>query len=140
MLDWTNVAEIPVGSKGEKRLLVTPEVAVDFMGLDEARVLGTPYLIGYLEMTAHDTVQPFLEPGYDTVGTHVDVRHLAATPIGMAVTLRAEVTAVSDRRITFRLEAFDEKEKIAEGTHERFIVHVGRFAAKVQAKRAEAAS
>lgn len=134
------MAEIPVGTKGEKRLLVTPEVAVDFMGLDEARVLGTPYLIGYLEITAHDTVQRFLEPGYDTVGTHVDVRHLAATPIGMAVTLRAEVTAVSDRRITFRLEAFDEKEKIAEGTHERFIVHVGRFAAKVQAKRAEAAS
>lgn len=100
MLDWTNVAEIPVGTKGEKRLLVTPEVAVDFMGLEEARVLGTPYLIGYLEMTAHDAVQPLLEAGYDTVGTHVDVRHLAATPVGMAVTFRAEVTAVNDRRIT----------------------------------------
>lgn len=129
------MAEIPVGTKAEKRLLVTPEVAVDFMGLEEARVLGTPYLIGYLEMTAHDAVQPLLEAGYDTVGTHVDVRHLAATPIGMAVTFRAEVIAVNERRITFRVEAYDEKEKIAEGTHERFIIHVGRFAAKVQAKR-----
>ncbi|MDW8353192.1 MAG: thioesterase family protein [Bryobacterales bacterium] len=134
------MAEIPVGTKGQRCLLVTPEVTVDFLGPEEARVLGTPHLIGYLEVTARDTVQPFLEPGYDTVGTHVDVRHLAATPIGMAVTFRAEVTAVNERRITFRVEAFDEKEKIAEGTHERFIIHVGRFAAKVQAKRAEAAS
>jgi fluoroacetyl-CoA thioesterase len=130
------MAEIPIGARGEHKLLVTTEVAVDFLGLDTARVLSTPHLVGFLEMTARNAVKPLLGPDEDTVGTHVNVSHLAATPIGMQVTFRADVISVNGQRVNFRVEAFDEKEKIAEGTHERFIVNVPRFAARLQAKAA----
>lgn len=116
-------------------MLVTTEVAIDFLGMENARVLATPYLIGHLEMTARNLVKPMLEEGYDTVGTHVDVKHLAATPVGMAVTFHAEILSVDERRVNFRLEAFDEKEKIAEGVHQRFVVNVARFAARLAEKR-----
>ena len=126
--------DIPIGTTHESTVLVTNENAVNFLGVEGARVLGTPYMIGYLEMTARDSVKPFLDEGYDTVGVRVDVRHLAATPIGMRVTFRSEVTGVEDRRLHFKLEAFDEKEKIGEGAHERAVVNVARFAARLQDK------
>ncbi len=128
------MAEIPIGTALEESLLVTPDLAVDFMGIEEARVLGTPHMIGHLERTARNTLLPYLEPGYDTVGTVVNVAHLAATPVGMSVRFRAEVLSVEDRRVNFKVEAFDEVEKIGEGTHQRFIVNVARFAERVQAK------
>ena len=130
------MAQVPLGSKNEEKVLVTSEIAIDFLGLETARVLATPHLIGLLEMPARNAIKPHLEDGYDTVGTQVNVRHLAATPMGMSATFRAEVIAVDDRRVTCNVEAFDEKEKIAEGTHERFIVNVARFATRVQAKAA----
>ena len=123
-----------IGTKREEKLLVTSEVAIDFLGMETARVLGTPHLIGHLEMTARNSVKPLLEPGHDTVGTQVNVTHLAATPMGMNVTFRSEVLSVEDRRINFKVEAFDEKEKIAEGTHQRAIVNVAKFATRVAAK------
>ena len=128
------MAKIPIGTKGESSLIVTSDIAISFLGVDGARVLGTPFLIYNLEMTARNSVKPFLEDGFDTVGARVDVRHLAATPIGMRVTFRSEVTSVEDRRLTFRVEAFDEKDKISEGRHERAIIQVTKFAARVQAK------
>ena len=130
------MAQVPIGAKGEHKMLVTSEVAIDFLGMENARVLGTPYLIGFLEMTARNAIKPHLEEGYDTVGTHVDVRHLAATPMGMQVRFNAEVIGVDDRRVRCTVEAFDEKEKIAEGTHERFIINVARFATRLVAKAA----
>jgi fluoroacetyl-CoA thioesterase len=126
------------GTVREERLLVTSEVAIDFLGMENARVLGTPHLIGQLEMTARNSVKPLLEPGQDTVGTQVNVSHLAATPMGMNVTFRSEVISVDDRRINFKVEAFDEKEKIAEGTHQRAIINVAKFATRVAAKAANA--
>jgi fluoroacetyl-CoA thioesterase len=132
------VIAIPIGTTHESTILVTDENAVSFLGVEGARVLGTPYMIGYLEMTARDSVKPFLDEGYDTVGARVDVRHLAATPIGMQVTFRSEVTGVQDRRLFFNVEAFDQKEKIGEGTHERAIINVARFAARLQSKSAGA--
>jgi fluoroacetyl-CoA thioesterase len=129
------VPDIPVGTRHEENLVVTPDVAIDFMGVKDARVLSTPNMILGLERTSRDAVLPLLDPGYDTVGTHVNVYHLAATPVGMTVTFRTEVTSVEDRRVNFKVEAFDEKEKIAEGTHQRFVVNVARFAARVQEKR-----
>ncbi len=127
---------IPIGTSHESTVLVTDENAVSFLGVEGARVLGTPYMIAHLEMTARDSVKPFLDEGYDTVGARVDVRHLAATPIGMSVTFRSEVTGVEDRRLHFKVEAFDQKEKIGEGTHERAIINVARFAARLQSKSA----
>ena len=128
------MANIPVGTKNEEKLVVTKEVAINFMGVEGARVFSTPNTILGLEHASRNAVLPLLDPGYDTVGTHVNVYHLAATPIGMTVTFRSEVTSVEDRRVNFKVEAFDETEKIAEGTHQRFIVNVARFAAKVQEK------
>jgi fluoroacetyl-CoA thioesterase len=126
---------ITPGLIGERRLTVTPDIAVDFLGLEGARVLGTPFMIMLIEMTARDSMLPLLDPGYDSVGTEVCVRHLAATPIGMEVTFKTEVIAVEDRRVRFKVEAFDAKEQIADGTHERFIVNVERFAKRLAEKR-----
>jgi fluoroacetyl-CoA thioesterase len=128
------VASIPAGVNREEKLVVTESVAIDFMGVEGARVLSTPNMILGLERTSRNLVLPLLDPGYDSVGTHVNVYHLAATPIGMAVTFRSEVVSVEDRRVNFKVQAFDEREKIAEGTHQRFIVHVERFAARLLEK------
>ncbi|MFB3828899.1 MAG: thioesterase family protein [Bryobacteraceae bacterium] len=131
--------EIPIGTVHEHGLLVTAEVAISFTGVEEARVLSTPHMIGFMEMCCRNAVLPFVGEGYDTVGTHVNVFHLAATPVGMLVAFRAQVTSVEDRRVNFKVEAFDEKEKIGEGTHQRAIINVARFGARVQAKKNSAA-
>jgi len=126
---------IAIGTKGETRVLVTDENAIRFLGAEGPRVLATPNMIGLMERTCRDTVLPQLDPGYDTVGTHVDVFHLAAAPMGSAVRITAEITAVVDRRVAFRVEAWDEKEKIGEGTHERAIINVAKFAARLAGKQ-----
>ncbi len=128
---------IPVGAEGRHSLLVTPEVAIDFMGSEEARVLSTPHMIAYMEWSARNAIQPFLDEGEDSVGTIVNVNHLAATPVGLSVEFKATVLAVDGRRVSFRVEARDELELIGEGTHERFVVSVPRLVAKLAAKRAE---
>jgi predicted thioesterase len=128
------VTDIPIGTKGEFKLVVTPELCIDFLGVESARVFGTPWMIWYMELTARDSVKELLGDGMDTVGTHVSVRHLAATPLGMEVTFHSEVIGVEERRIRFRVQAFDAQEKIGEGFHERGVVNVERFAARVQAK------
>jgi predicted thioesterase len=128
---------IPIGKTCEEKLLVTSEVAIDFLGHESARVLATPEMIRWMERTCRECISPLLDEGYDTVGTHVNVRHLAAAPMGSVVTFRAEVAGVDDRRVEFRVAAWDEKEKIGEGTHERFIVNIQRFASRLAAKMAK---
>lgn len=128
---------IKIGTVGEQRLLVTSDIAISFLGMEDARVLSTPHLIGYLERTARDTVLPQLEEGHDTVGTHVNVFHLAAAPIGAVVTFIAEITAVQDRRVQFKVTAKSETEKLGEGTHERAIINVARFAARIAEKKSK---
>jgi predicted thioesterase len=129
------MADIPLGLRMETRKLVTKENAISFLGQDDARVLATPWLIVYLEMTCREVVKPYLLDGQDTVGTQVNVRHLASTPIGSEVRFVAEVSGVEKRRVQFRVEAWNDTEKIAEGFHERGIIDVARFAAKAAAKR-----
>ena len=131
-----DMANLTIGTKGEFKMLVTNEVAIDFLGMEEARVLGTPWLIAHLEFTCRNSVKPLLDSGYDTVGTHVDVRHLAATPMGMQVTFRSELIGVEGSRLRFTVEAYDEKDKVAAGTHERAIINVAKFATRLQAKMA----
>ena len=130
------MANIPIGTSGEEKLLVTSEVAISFLGNEGARVLSTPHMIGFMERTCRNIVFPLLNTGYDTVGTHVNVAHLAAAPMGSTVIFRAEVTKVAERRVEFHVEAWDETEKIGEGTHERAIVNVAKFATKMAAKKA----
>jgi len=129
------MANIPLGAKGEFQMLVTSEVAITFLGTEGTRVLSTPHMIGFMEMTCRNTVLPLLDAGYDTVGTHVNVAHLAASPIGMSVTFTAEVIRVDGRRVEFRVEARDEKEKIGEGTHERAIINIAKFATRLAQKQ-----
>jgi len=128
--------EIPVGATGRRHLLVTPETAIDFLGDERARVLSTPHMIAYMEWAARDARLPYLDPNEDSLGTLVNVRHLAATPVGMSVEFTATVTEVQGRRVLFRVEARDEKELVGEGAHERFIADVPRLIARLAAKRA----
>jgi predicted thioesterase len=128
------MANIPIGTKGEFQMLVTSEVAISFLGTEGPRVLSTPHMIGFMEMTCRNTVLPLLDAGHDTLGTHVNVAHLAASPIGMCVTFTAEVIRVDGRRVEFRVEARDEKEKIGEGTHERAIINIAKFATRLAEK------
>ena len=125
---------IAIGSTAEERLLVASEQAISFLGLESARVLSTPHLIGYMERTSRNLVLAQLEPGYDTVGTHVNVAHLAAAPMGSVVVFKSEITAATERRVEFRVSAKMNEELIGEGTHERAIVNVQKFATRVAAK------
>jgi predicted thioesterase len=129
------MSNILIGTGWEEQFLVTTESAITFLGLEGPRVLSTPHMIGYMERICRDAVLPLLDAGFDTVGTHVDVYHLAAAPIGAVVTYTAEVVAVNGRRIQFRVEARDGKEKIGEGTHERAIINVAKFATRLAEKK-----
>jgi fluoroacetyl-CoA thioesterase len=126
---------IEIGSKSVRTLLVTSDVAIDFLGSENARVLSTPSLIGYTERTCRDLVLPQLEGGYDTVGTHVDIHHFAAAPIGSVVTFTSEIAAVRDRRIEYRISARTDEELIGEGKHERAIIDVAKFVSRLAEKR-----
>lgn len=117
-------------------MLVTSDIAIDFMGVEGARVLATPFLIWNLEMACRNTIKPIVGDEFDSVGTEVNVKHLAATPLGMSVVFRCEVVHLDGNRVRFRVEAFDEKEKVSEGTHERYVVNIARFASRVMAKAA----
>ena len=92
-------------------------------------------MIGMMEKTCRDTVLPLLDTGFDTVGTHVNVAHLAAAPLGSRVTFSVEVIGVDGRRLEFRVQAGTEKETIGEGTHQRTIINVAKFAARQAAKK-----
>ena len=124
------------GVNHEENLVVSEEMAISFLGLDAARVLSTPHLIAFLEMASRNLIKRFLEAGEDSVGTLVNVRHLAATPIGMGLRLRAEILSVEGRRVMCRVDAWDDREKVGEGTHERFVIDVARFGERVRAKSA----
>ena len=115
-------------------MVVSDAEAIHFLGDKVKPALATPSMILWMEITARDAVLPLLEPGQDTVGTHVNVSHLAATPVGMRVIFRATLKEIDRRRLTFAVEAHDEKEKIGEGTHERFIIDVARYAERLIAK------
>jgi fluoroacetyl-CoA thioesterase len=115
------------GLKGEASTTVVHENTAAAVGAGGVEVFATPMMIALMENAAWQAVADFLEEGYVSVGTRVDVRHLAATPIGQRVRATAELVEVDGRRLVFRVEAYDEEKKIGEGIHERFIVHLHRF-------------
>jgi len=128
------VGTLQVGIKGQMHAQVDEAIAINFLGEGGPRVLATPALIMSLEITSRNLAKAHLEEGYDTVGTHVDVKHLAATPVGMGVTYHSELVEVNGRQLRFRVEAYDEKEKVGEGFHGRAIINVAKFAERVRAK------
>jgi len=100
-------------------------------------VLATPVMVAWLEEAAVKAVEPYLEEGQATVGTTIRMKHLAATPVGMKVRAIARLKEVEGRRLHFEVEAYDEKEKVAEGEHERFIISLARFLEKATQKAKE---
>ena len=125
---------IQPGIKGRQEFAVTKENTAKVYGSGELEVFATPAMVALAEKTALESVAPHLAEGEGTVGTLVNVRHLAATPVGMTVRCESELVEVDRRRLVFRVELFDEVEKIGEGTHERFIIQNERFLAKANAK------
>ena len=126
---------IPPGSKGASTLRVAPEHLADqFKDAILPPVLATPVMILLMENAALDAVRRYLEPGESVVGTAVDVRHLAATPVGHEVRVEATVTRVEGRRIEFSVTARDETEEIGRGSHERMVVDLGRLAERLAGK------
>jgi fluoroacetyl-CoA thioesterase len=119
---------IPVGAKGSFSLVITPDhLANRFKDAMLPPVLATPVMIMMMENAALNAIKPYLDAGESAVGTHVDVRHLAATPAGRTVTAEAEVTHVTGRQIAFRIEAADGVQPIGTGSHERALIELARF-------------
>ena len=126
---------IPVGAKGSFTLVVAPEhLANRFKDAMLPPVLATPIMVLVMENAALNAVRAYLEPGESALGTVVDVRHLAATPVGQHVTAEAEVTEVDGRRIVFAVTARDEIEEIGKGIHERMVVDLRRLTQRLDAK------
>lgn len=115
-------------------IVVGQEHTAAHVGSGTVQVLATPVVINLFESAALQAIEHLLPAGYQSLGTHLDVRHIAATPVGMKVSASARVTRFDGRNVTFALEARDERELIADGTHERVIVNVAKFDARVQKK------
>ncbi len=126
---------LEIGLRGEAIMQVTHEKTAEAWGSGDVPVFGTPSLVALLETAAVNAVAGRLEAGETTVGTWLDVAHLAATPVGLDVRAEAELIAVEGRKLTFTVVAHDTREKIGECRHQRVIVSRDRFLAKVQTKR-----
>jgi len=125
------------GLKGSVELTVGEEHTAPSVGSGAIHVLGTPVMINLMEAAALAAAEHLLADGHQSLGIHLDVTHVAATPVGMKVTATAEVTAVDGNRIEFRVEAHDEVDLIGEGKHERIVVNVERFDKRVRRKAAK---
>jgi len=125
---------LPPGTQGSWTMVVAAEhLASRFKDPMLPPVLATPVMILAMENAALEALKPFLEPGESALGSHVDVRHLAATPVGRTVTATARVTEVAGRRIRFAVRATDGQQEIGSGTHERVLIDRARFAARLAA-------
>ncbi len=128
------MSELAPGLKHSQSIMVTTEMTPPHLRAEPIRVLATPEMVRLVEQTAIQAVQPLLKPGQTTVGTKVEIAHLAATPEDMKVTVAVELTGVDRRRLSFRFQVHDEVEKVGEGTHERFIVDPEMRMPRLQAK------
>ena len=128
--------ELKPGLRASTEILVGTRDTAHHVGSGKIKVLATPVMIMLFEEAALNAVEGVLDPGHQTVGTHLDITHTAATPVGMRVTGHAELVAVAGRRLTFKVWAEDEVETIGGGTHERIVVEVERFDKRTRAKTA----
>jgi predicted thioesterase len=126
---------ITPGLTGVETTVVTREVTVAHFHPEMPEVYGTPFMIYLMEVAASLAIQPLLPEGWTSVGTEVNIRHLAATPVGRTVTATARVASVSDRLITFAIEAHDGFDQIGVGTHARTAINLARFARHLESKR-----
>ena len=129
--------ELQPGLSGTAEIVVGTRDTAPHVGSGKIGVLATPIMVNVMEAAALQAVERFMPPGHQTVGTHLDVRHYAATPVGLRVRARAELTRIEGRTLTFSIVAEDERERIGEGTHERLIINVERFDQRMQKKLAK---
>ena len=134
MPDLTALKE---GLSGSARISVGEEHTAPRVGSGRVHVLATPVMINLMEAAALQAIEALLPPGHQSLGTHLDVGHYAATPVGMDLRATAIVTRVEGRTVEFRVEAFDDRERVGDGRHSRVVVNVERFDARVQRKLAE---
>ncbi|MEX0842365.1 MAG: thioesterase family protein [Xanthobacteraceae bacterium] len=129
-----DLAKLRVGLKGSAEITVQDEDTAPRIGSGRVHVLATPVMINLMEAAALNAVERLLPHGHQSLGTRLDVGHYAATPVGMRLRATAELTKVEGRTLEFRVEAFDEKERVGDGTHARVVVNVARFDERVQRK------
>ena len=128
---------LELGIKGSSSCTVTQDLTAKALRSGGLDVFATPIMIALMEEASLVSVRPYLEPGMDTVGTHLAVSPLSPTPVGMKVTAESELVEIDRRRLVFAVKAYDESGLIGEGTHERFIVDMDKFTAKCEAKLAK---
>src|SRR3954454_20309954 len=126
--------EIQAGLCGTAEITVGDEHTAPRVGSGRVAVLATPVMINLIEAAALAAIEHLLPEGYQSLGTVLNVRHVAATPVGMRLRASAEVLGVEGRTIRFRVEARDEKELVGDGSHERVVVNVAKFDERVQRK------
>ena len=129
---------IPLGATATKSVVVTRDLTVAHYHPGMPEAYGTPLMVYLMEVAAAEAIQPYLPTGWASVGVAVNVKHLAATPVGLRVTATATVTAVDGKTVTFAVSARDEAEPIGEGTHVRAPIDLARFTARLAAKAPEA--
>lgn len=122
------------GTRNEDHFTVTDQITAYQVGSGSARVLATPWLVAYMERTAHRMLTCCLPEGYSSVGTMVNIRHLAPTPLGAEVRVEAEVCSLEGNRVYFAIRAWDNVEMVAEGEHERAVIEEARFLRRVEKK------
>jgi predicted thioesterase len=130
------LSRVTVGLQGSTEIVVGEEHTAPRVGSGRVHVLATPVMINLMEAAALAAVEHLLPEGHQSLGTHLDVRHYAATPVGMRLRATAALTKVDGRTIEFRVEAHDEKERVGDGIHARVVVNVERFDQRVQRKLA----
>src|SRR5512137_3025190 len=124
------------GMTREDSFPITMDNSAIHIGSGSSRVLATPWMIAFMERVSHRLLTCCLPDGYSSVGTHLDVRHLAPTPVGATIRIRVEVLSLNENRVNFSIEAWDSLEKIGEGTHERVVIDEARFWRRVEKKLA----
>ena len=126
---------IPSDIEGKESVVVTREITVAHFHPEMPEVYGTPFMIYLMEVAATNAIQPYLPEGCTSVGTIVNVQHLAATPVGRTVTAVAKIESMTDRTVTFRVESHDGHEVIGAGTHTRAVIDLARFNRQLEFKR-----
>ena len=130
----TDLSKLVPGLEGHAEIVVGEQHTAPRIGSGRVRVLATPVMINLMEAAALDAVENLIPAGHQSLGTRLDVRHIAATPVGLRVRATAKLLSVDGRSLAFRVEAHDERDLIGDGTHTRLVVNVARFDQRVQAK------
>ena len=126
---------VEIGIKGKQEVVVSEDLTAKHIGSGTVLVLSTPMMIALMEKTCRLSVKPYLEEGQETVGTHVDVSHDSAVPVGNKVWCESELVSIDRRKLTFRVVVYDDNGIVGQGTHERFVIDEKKFAQKMEAKK-----